>query len=140
DRQHYQDGLVMHPLPTFSESAIREALLNAVSHRDYRHPGSVFVRQYPRRIEIDSPGGFPPGITPENILDRQQPRNRPIAETFFRCGIVERAGQGADRIVESCIHNGQALPDYRRSDSYQVTLTLDRALRHPGMPRLPRPI
>lgn len=136
DRQHYQDGLVMHPLPTFSESAIREALLNAVSHRDYRHPGSVFVRQYPRRIEIDSPGGFPPGITPENILDRQQPRNRRIAETFFRCGIVERAGQGADRIVESCIHNGQALPDYRRSDAYQVSLSLDGELRHPELPRL----
>lgn len=136
DQQHYQDGMVMHNLPTFSESAIREAILNAVSHRDYRHPGSVFVRQFPRRIEIDSPGGFPPGITPENILDRQLPRNRRIAETFFRCGIVERAGQGADRMVESCIQNGQALPDYRRSDAHQVSLTLDGELRYPALPRL----
>ena len=77
-------------------------LLNAVSHRDYRHPGSVFVRQFPRHIEIVSPGGFPPGITPENILDHQFPRNRRIAETFARCGLVERSGQGADRIVEEC--------------------------------------
>jgi ATP-dependent DNA helicase RecG len=71
DMQHFQERFVMHPVPTFSEVAVREALLNAVSHRDYRHPGSVFVRQFPRRIEIVSPGGLPPGITPENILDQQ---------------------------------------------------------------------
>ena len=70
DKQHFQERLVMHPVRTFSEIAVREALLNAVSHRDYRHPGSVFVRQFPRRIEIVSPGGFPPGITPDNILDQ----------------------------------------------------------------------
>ena len=73
----------MHAVSTFSEIAVREALLNAVSHRDYRHPGSVFVRQFSRRIEIVSPGGFPPGITPDNILDQQLPRNRRIAETFY---------------------------------------------------------
>ena len=94
DLQHFQERLVMHPVPTFSEIAVREALLNAVSHRDYRHPGSVFVRQYARRVEIVSPGGFPPGITPENILDQQLPRNRRIAETFARCGLVERLGPG----------------------------------------------
>lgn len=129
DQQHYQDGLVMHAVNTFSEKAVREALLNAVSHRDYRHPGSVFVRQFPRSIEIDSPGGFPPGITPDIILDRQSPRNRRIAETFFRCGIVERAGQGVDRLNEEAIRNGQALPNYDRSDAYQVSLILDGELR-----------
>ena len=119
----------MHPVPTFSEIAVREALLNAVSHRDYRHPGSVFVRQFPRRIEIVSPGGFPPGITPDNILDQQSPRNRRIAETFARCGLVERSGQGADRIVEECVRHGQPLPDYSRSDPHQVWLTLDGEIR-----------
>ena len=117
DMQHFQERFVMHPVPTFSEIAVREALLNAVSHRDYRHPGSVFVRQFPRHIEIVSPGGFPPGITPENILDQQSPRNRRIAETFARCGLVERSGQGADRIVEECVRHGKPLPDYSRSDA-----------------------
>lgn len=119
----------MHPVPTFSEVAVREALLNAVSHRDYRHAGSVFVRQYPRHIEIVSPGGFPPGITPDNILDQQLPRNRRIAETFARCGLVERSGQGADRIVEECVRHGKRLPDYSRSDDNQVWLTLDGEIR-----------
>lgn len=124
DLQHVLDKLVMHPVPTFDESSVREAVLNAVSHRDYRHPGSVFIRQYPRDIEIVSPGGFPPGISPANILDQQLPRNRRIAETFARCGLVERSGQGADRMLEQCVRHGKRLPDYGRSDLHQVWLTL----------------
>jgi len=80
DLQHFQDGLFVLDVPTFDERAVREAVLNAVSHRDYRDAGSVFVRQYPRRIEIVSPGGLPAGITPENLLWQQKPRNRRIAE------------------------------------------------------------
>ena len=124
DEQHFQDGMVMHTVPTFSEGAVRESILNAVSHRDYRHPGSVFIRQYPRHIEIVSPGDFPPGITPDNILDQQLPRNRRIAETFARCGLVERAGQGADRMLEECVRQSKPFPDYSRSDANQVWLTL----------------
>lgn len=129
DLQYFHERLVMHPVPTFSEIAVREALLNAVSHRDYRHPGSVFVRQFARRIEIDSPGGFPPGVTPDNILDQQYPRNRRIAEIFARCGLVERSGQGADRIVEECVRHGKPLPDYSRSDAHGVSLMLDGEIR-----------
>lgn len=68
DLQHYQEGLFVHPIATFSESSVREAILNAVSHRDYQHGGSVFIRQYARRLEIDSPGGLPTGITLDNIV------------------------------------------------------------------------
>ena len=79
DRQSYQDGLFRLEIPTFDEQVVREAILNAVSHRDYRVGGSVFVRQFPRRMEIVSPGGLPAGVTPQNILDRQksaQPAHR----------------------------------------------------------------
>ena len=79
DRQSYQDGLFRIELLTFDEVSVREALLNAVAHRDYRLGGSVFVRQYSKRLEVVSPGGLPPGITPENILDQQNPRNRRLA-------------------------------------------------------------
>ena len=96
DLQHFQQGLFIWDVPTFNERVVREAVLNAVSHRDYRHGGSIFVRQYPRRIEIVSPGGFPAGITPENILRQQNPRNRRIAEVLSKCGLVERAGPGRD--------------------------------------------
>ena len=55
DLQHFQDGLFIWDVPTFNEIAVRETVLNAVSHRDYRLAGSVFVRQFPRRIEIVTP-------------------------------------------------------------------------------------
>ena len=73
DLQHYQDGFFIFDIPTFSERPVREAILNAVSHRDYQLGGNAFVRQYPRRLEVVSPGGFPHGITVDNVLDRQSP-------------------------------------------------------------------
>ena len=85
-----------------------EAVLNAVSRRDYRLAGSVFVRQYPRRLEIVSPGGFPTGITQENFLWRQAPRNCLIAEVFAKCGLVERSGQAVNLMFEESIREGHA--------------------------------
>jgi ATP-dependent DNA helicase RecG len=124
DKQDFQDGLFVHPIPTFTERAVREAILNAVSHRDYQLGGSTFIRQYARRLEIDSPGGLPYGITLQNILDRQNPRNRRIAEVFARCGLVERAGQGMNLIFEESLRTGKPVPDFPRTDKYQVGMTL----------------
>lgn len=124
DVQHFQDGLFMIDIPTFSEGAVREAILNAVSHRDYRLSGSVFIRQFQRRIEIISPGGFPAGITAQNIIYRQLPRNRRIAEAFEKCDFVERSGQGANRMFEESIKQSKPLPDFTGTDEYQVSLTL----------------
>jgi ATP-dependent DNA helicase RecG len=118
----YQDGLFRMDVPTFNESAVREAILNAVCHRDYRMAGSVFVKQWPTQIEFTSPGGFPPEITPQNILFRQSPRNRRIAEALAKCGFVERSGQGADRMFEASVREGKLPPDYDRSDAYHVIL------------------
>ena len=131
DRQHFQQGLFVSDLPTFDERVVREAVLNAVSHRDYRHGGSVFVRQYPRRIEIVSPGGFPFGITPENALWRQNPRNRRIAEVLAKCGLVERAGQGFDLIFRECIRQSKPLPDFSHTDAHEVGLTLHGDIQDP---------
>lgn len=131
DRQHFQDGLFVWDIPTFNEGAVREAILNAISHRDYRMGGSVFVRQYPRRLEIVSPGGLPPGITPENILWEQAPRNRRVSESFARCGLVERSGQGMNKIYEACIKESKPKPDFSHTDDYHVWLTLHGEVQHP---------
>ena len=131
DLQHFQQRFFVWDVPTFSERVVREAVLNAVSHRDYRHSGSVFVRQYPRRIEIVSPGGLPPGITPENILRQQNPRNRRIAEVLGKCGLVERAGQGFDLIFRECIRQSKPLPDFSHTDAYFVWLTLHGEIQDP---------
>lgn len=125
DKQHFQDGLFVLDVPTFEERIVREAILNAVSHRNYQLGGSVFIRQYPRKLVIDSPGGLPPDITVDNILDRQSPRNRRIADIFAKCGLVERSGQGMNLMYELSIKNSKLLPDLRGTDRYHVTLTLD---------------
>lgn len=131
DKQPFQQGLFVWDVPTFDERAVREAVLNAVSHRDYRHAGSVFVRQYPRRIEIVSPGGFPTGITPENVLWQQSPRNRRIADVLGRCGLVERAGQGYDLIFRECIRQSKPLPDFTHTDAHFVWVTLHGEIQDP---------
>jgi ATP-dependent DNA helicase RecG len=131
DMQHFRQGLFVWDVPTLNEGAVREAILNAVSHRDYRSGASVFVRQFPRRIEIVSPGGFPPGITPENILWQQNPRNRRIAEALAKCGLVERAGQGFDLIYRECIRQSKPLPDFSRTDPHTVWLTLHGEIQDP---------
>lgn len=59
DIQHYQEGFFIFDIPTFNESVVREAILNAVSHRNYQLAGSVFIRQFPDRLVIESPGGLP---------------------------------------------------------------------------------
>ena len=135
DKQHYQEGLFVLDIPTFSEHPIREAILNAVSHRNYQLAGSVFIRQYSRRLEVVSPGGLPLGITLENILDRQSPRNRRIAEIFAKCGLVERSGQGMNRIFEDCIRHSKHVPDFEGTDPYQVSLTLRGTVRDPNFIR-----
>ncbi len=135
DAQPVQDGLSVVDIPTFSERAVREAILNAVSHRDYRVEGSVFIRQFPRRIEIVSPGGFPLGITPTNIIDRQLPRNRRVAEAFEKLDFVERSGQGVNRMFEESIRQSKPLPDFSGTDDYQVALTLDGTVRDPAFVR-----
>jgi ATP-dependent DNA helicase RecG len=124
DRQSYQDGFFRYDIPTFSETSVREAVLNAFAHREDRLNGSDFVRQYSKRLEVISPGGFPVGITPENILEQQNPRNRRLAEALSRCGLIERSGQGMNLMVESAIRESKPLPDFSGSDAHEVRLTL----------------
>jgi ATP-dependent DNA helicase RecG len=135
DKQEFRDGLFVTPIATFDEGPVREAVLNAVGHRDYQLGGSVFIRQHPRRLEIDSPGGFPVGVTPANILERQRPRNRLIADILARCGLVERSGQGMNLMFEEAIRHGKPVPDFARTDQYQVGLTLHGTVQDPAFVR-----
>lgn len=124
DVQQFRDGLFQYDIPTFGEDTVREAILNALCHREYRDGGSIWVRQYPRLLEVENPGGFPAGITPANILTRQKPRNRRIAEALALSGFVERSGQGVDRMFKQSIRQGKPLPDYAASDASTVVLRL----------------
>lgn len=136
DKQHYQDGLFIFDIDTFNEGSTREALLNAISHRNYQMAGNVFIRQYRDRLEFTSPGGFPPGITPENVIDKQYPRNRRIAEILARCGLIERSGQGMNLMFENSVKEAKALPSFDGTDTYEVKLTLHGIVLDKNMLRL----
>ncbi len=125
DKQHYQEGFFVFDIPTFNERVVREAILNAVSHRNYQFGGSIFVRQYRDRLIVESPGGLPFGITLDNILDRQLPRNRRIAEILSLCGLVERSGQGMNLMFELSVQEAKPLPDFTGTDDFLVRVTLN---------------
>lgn len=135
DKQEFQEGLFVTQISTFGERSVREAILNAICHRNYQLGSSIFVRQYARRLEVDSPGGFPLGITVDNILDRQNPRNRRIAEVLTKCGLVERSGQGMNLIYEELIKQSKPSPDFGRTDQYQVGMTLSGTVQDPAFVR-----
>ena len=121
----FQEGLFQREVYAFSEKPVREAVLNAVAHRDYTiRNQSVFIKASPEAFIIESPGGLPPGITIENILHKRYWRNRCIAETFEKAGLVERSGQGMDDIFEYTIKEGKGLPDLSKSDAFSVCLQI----------------
>ena len=133
DLQHFADGFFIFDVPTFEERTIREAILNAVCHRNYQYVGSVFVRQYRQRLVVESPGGLPHDVTLANILDRQSPRNRRLADIFSKCGLVERSGQGMNLMFEWSVKQAKRLPDFEKTDEHRVVLTLDGLVLDPQL-------
>ncbi|MDD5773996.1 MAG: putative DNA binding domain-containing protein [bacterium] len=120
----FQEGLFQREVYAFSEKPIREALLNAVTHRDYTlNSQSIFIMASPEEFVIESPGGFPAGITLDNVLFKKAWRNRCIAETFEKAGLVERSGQGMDDIFGNTIREGKGMPDLSE-DSFSVKLKI----------------
>lgn len=115
-------GLQKLRIPAYHLDVVREAVLNAVTHRDYSDPGKVLIRQSRAELVITSPGGFMPGITPQNIL-RHEPktRNTALANAFLKLGLVESAGIGRKRIFVLSLSLGKKIPVYE-SEGHSVTL------------------
>lgn len=119
-----QIGLFRLEVPDYSEKVFQEALLNALSHRDYESMASVYVKQYPDHIMIENPGGFLDGINETNIITHaSSPRNKLIAETLQRLKYVQRTGQGVDIIYKEIVSMGKPYPVYTHySDSVQLAI------------------
>ncbi len=101
--------------PIFPPMALREALVNALCHRDYSVPGgAVSVGIFDDRLEIASTGTLPEGITIEDLKrdHASRPRNPILAEVFYRRGLVERWGRGTQKIVELCQAAGHPEPEF----------------------------
>jgi ATP-dependent DNA helicase RecG len=125
-----QEGPYIFDIPYFNIQVIREAINNAVAHRDYRRTGEVVIKQYPQALHILSPGGFPIGVNLKNLLIvSSTPRNRLLADVLAKTGIVERSGQGVDKIYYQSISEGKGEPDYSASDDFQVQLNLSAIVK-----------
>jgi len=83
------------------EPALREALLNAIGHRDYLENANIQVYIFSDRIEITNPGGFPPGMTYADLGKKSKPRNYLLFSMMQRMGLVEKAGTGFLRIRQA---------------------------------------
>lgn len=123
-----QVGLFRLEIVDFPEKVFQEALLNALSHRDYQSQGAVYVKHYPDKIVIENPGAFLDGITENNIITHPSvPRNKLIAETLQHLKYVQRTGQGVDIIFREMISSGKPFPEYK-SYNDAVSLTIYSAI------------
>lgn len=101
--------------PLFPPVALREALVNAICHRDYAQAGgSVSLAIYDDRLEVWNEGTLPQGLSIEDLKQDHpsRPRNPLIAEVFYRRGFVERWGRGTQKIVELCVAAGHPEPEF----------------------------
>jgi ATP-dependent DNA helicase RecG len=120
-----QIGLFRLPIPDYAPQAFREALNNAVLHRDFTRRDAVYVQLHPDHLVMANPGGFLEGISLENLLVHEpKPRNPRLAEAFRRIGLVETTGRGIVRIYLGQLWYGRPLPDYSQSDRNVVRLIL----------------
>ena len=125
-----QEGAYIFDIPFFNEEVIREAINNAISHRDYKIQSEVLIKQSTHELSVISPGGFPIGVTIDNILTiNSTPRNRLLADVLEKTGAVERSGQGVDKMFYQCLSEAKEAPDYSKSDDFQVNLKISAVVK-----------
>ena len=111
------------------EDALREALVNAIAHRDYRSTANVQVYVFRDRLEIVTPGGLPAGMREEDLGTKSVPRNPLLFGMFYRMGLVEQIGSGIRRIRQLCRDYQVAEPLIDVSENW-VTTTFARPIEH----------
>lgn len=121
-------GLEREETFEYPQFAVREALVNAIGHRDYRLRGRrIEVRMFSDRLEVISPGGLPGFITVENIKDEHFSRNPRLVGGLFHWGYIEELGLGIDRMMEVMQQAGHSPPKFdARPYSFAVALHNER--------------
>ena len=119
-----QHGLFHFEYRRYPEVALREALMNAFCHGDYRLGAPVLLKQFPDRLELGNPGAFVGGVTPDNILHHSPvARNPHLVDALTRLRLVNRSNLGVPRMYYSLLVEGKEPPIIEeRGDSVKVTL------------------
>jgi ATP-dependent DNA helicase RecG len=105
-----------YPVP---EAALREAVLNAVVHKDYASAVPIQISVYADKLMIWNAGQLPPDWTVKKLLSKHasQPFNPDVARVFFRAGLIEAWGRGFERILAECRAAGAPVPEVRYETS-----------------------
>lgn len=108
------EGLQRREVWDYPLEALREAVANALIHRDYTFPADIQIRLYEDRLEIWSPGELPPPLTPQALYGPHSSvlRNPLLAKAFYFAGVIERWGTGTTRILQLCWEQGLPEPEF----------------------------
>ncbi len=105
----------------YPPTALREAIINAVTHRDYLYDGShIYIHMYPNHIDIENPGGLYPGLTIADLGHRSVRRNRLIADLLHRAKYIERVGSGFDRMQQELLHNNNPALEVSATNFFSI--------------------
>lgn len=117
--------------------AVREALINAVAHRDYRLRGRrIELRMYDDRMEVISPGGLPGYMTLDNLVEEHYSRNPRLVNGLYQWGYIEELGLGIDQMIEDMVQLGHPPPTFRATPySFTVILSSRRRAAPPVAPK-----
>jgi ATP-dependent DNA helicase RecG len=127
-------GLKREETTEYPPFAVREALINAVAHRDYRLAGRrIEVRMFDDRLEIISPGGLAGYITIDNIVEEHFSRNPRMVHGLFQWGYIEELGLGIDKMIEDMLAAGQPPPKFKPAP-YSFTVILSNQKQRTPMP------
>jgi ATP-dependent DNA helicase RecG len=111
--------------PEYPKPAWYEAVVNACVHRSYGQRNmNIFVKMFDDRLVIESPGGLPPFVTPENIYNMHQPRNPNLMDAMFYLKFVKAAHEGTRRIRDTMAEMNLPKPEFEQVGSALVRVTL----------------
>jgi len=117
-------GFEREEAPEYPISVVREAIVNAVVHRDYSIRGdNIRVLMFSDRMEVYSPGRLPGHVTLDNLLEERYSRNEAIVQVLADMGFIERLGYGIDRMIAVCKQEGLPEPDFSETSAgFKVTI------------------
>ncbi|MCS6845520.1 MAG: putative DNA binding domain-containing protein [Caldilineales bacterium] len=128
-------GLRREERTEYPTIAVREALINAVCHRDYRLAGRrIEVRMFDDRLEVHSPGGLPGYITLDNIVEEHFSRNPRIVNGLYHWNYIEELGLGIDKMIEAMTQAGHPQPTFRATPQSFTVILENRRSAAPAAP------
>ncbi len=112
------EGIHRRDILEYPHEALREAVINALIHRDYSSTSQIQIRVYPDKLMIMNAGKLPPEVPVEKLKTNHlsKPRNTLLAEVFYSAGFIELWGQGTIKIMDNCLEQGLPEPDFNEEN------------------------